>query len=192
MIPHSTAPHAHLSSSAGDWGSPAPPHFTKLCPLSRRITPVARRGCCRLTPFGSHRGGDSGSRLRPPRTPAHAPASGPPEGAPAAPQPLAASPPLDWPAAWSSEPRLAAARVSHGSGDDARRPGSGRCPAPAAAGGASRGPTRGSQTAAVLGGASASPSRSPPAAAATTGASPRSSLPRSRPPRPSMRDRAVA
>lgn len=72
--------------------------------------------------------------------------------------------PPDWPAALSSELRLAVIFVSRGRGagcGDARRPGSGRCPAPAAAGGAGRGAARGSQTVAVQGGIGASWSRFP-------------------------------
>lgn len=195
MIAHSTASHIHLSSSAVDWGSPAPPHLPRLCPLTKRIIRLARRGRCRLTPFGSRSGGDTGSGFYPPRSPAHAPASGPPGGALVSPQLLTASPPPPArpaiglrPRTLSSDWSLSTSVTGAGAGrSDARRLGSGRCPAPAAAGRGWRGPTRGSHTAAVLGGVSASLSRSPPAAATTTALLSRSGLPR-----PSMRYRAAA
>lgn len=152
---------------------------------------MVRRGCYRLTPFGGHSGGDSGSPLCPLRS-AHAPASGPPEGALMSPQLLTASPPT--PALptigqqLSSDGSPPVSVTSPGAGrGDARRPGSGRCPAPAAAGRGVRQLTRGRHTAAVQGGVRANPSRSPPTAAATTGLSSCPGLSR-----PSMRDRAAA
>lgn len=197
MIAHSTASHIHLSCPAVDWGSPAPPHLPRLCPLTKRIIRLARRcRCrCRLTPFGSRWGGDTGSGFYPPRSPAHAPASGPPGGALVSPQVLTASPPPPVrpaiglpPRPLSSDWSLSTSVTGAGAGrSDARRLGLGRCPAPAAAGRGWRGPTRGSQAAAILGGVSASLSRSSPAAATTTALSSRPGLPR-----PSMRYRAAA
>ncbi|XDA81658.1 hypothetical protein R6Z07F_011589 [Ovis aries] len=63
---------------------------------------------------------------------------------------------------WSLPASVAGAKADRG---DARQPGFGRCPRTAAAGGAWRGRTLSSLTAAVLGGASAGLSRSSPVAA---------------------------
>lgn len=78
--------------------SPAPPHLAELCPLTRRIIRLARRGCCRLTPFGGSPGRRRWAPASPtphPSTPTREPASRPPGGA----QRLHSSPPQQPPSA---------------------------------------------------------------------------------------------
>lgn len=118
---------------------------------------------------GGHPGGNSGHRLRPPGTPAPAPASAPvpPGGARVSPSLLQHLPPplpdslYYWSDVSRSLSRLVIFRVGLGcwaGRSDARRSSSGRCPAPAASGGVWRAATRCSQTAVVLGGDSSRPS----------------------------------
>lgn len=200
MTPDSAASHIHLCSPAGVW-----PPQSRSASLSLALSPYKadhRVSRARLPPTDALRGSPGRGLWAPPlptphpRTPAPAPASEPLGGvlrSPPLPPPRISGSPCDW----STPTSVAGAGAGRG---DARRPGSGRCPAPATAGGASRGPTRGSRTAADQGGASASPSLSPPAAAAaavaTATAGPSSCpglcAPAFRPPRPSMRGWSVA
>ena len=173
MTPHSAASHVRLCPSAGV-GSPQ----SRPAPLSLALSPYKadhRVSPARLLPTNALRGSPGRGLWAPPSPTPHphtpAPASEPPGGAkpspPLSPPPFTGAPAIGRPLEalhlnWSPPASVAGAKADR---DDARQSGSGRCPRPAAAGGAWRGLTLSSLTAAVLGGASARLSHSSPVAA---------------------------